>query len=96
MSKMYFGSIDVSKIDKAKLVKGEKGTYLNITVWVNDELDKFGNIASVQQGQTKEEREAKQPKIYLGNLKTPEERTEYPDNSGGQPTQSPPIDDLGF
>ena len=64
MSKLLTGSLDVTKIDKAKLYKGKKGTYLNIKVWIADEEDKFGNIASVQQQTKKDE-----PKIYLGNLK---------------------------
>jgi hypothetical protein len=69
MGKMYYGSIDVSKIDKQKLFVGKKGTYLNVTIWVNDEVDKFGNVASVIEGQTQQERESKAPKNYLGNLK---------------------------
>ncbi len=37
-------NIDVSKIDKTKLVKGEKGTYLNATAFVNlDEKDQYDN-----------------------------------------------------
>ena len=77
MSKLYYGSIDVTKIDKTKLVttnkNGEKfangGAFLNIAVWVNDEEDQYGNSASIQQSQTQEERTAGAPKVYLGNLK---------------------------
>lgn len=66
MSKLLTGSIDVSKIDKSKLYKSEKTgkTYLNVSIWVNDELDKYGNCASIQQSTGKDE-----TKIYLGNLK---------------------------
>jgi len=39
------GSINVSKIDKAKLIAGAKGSYLNVSIMVKDELDNFGNIA---------------------------------------------------
>ena len=66
---MYYGNIDVSKIDKTKIYKGQKGSYLPIVVWINDEPDQFGNSMSVIQGQTKEEREAGGQKVYLGNLK---------------------------
>jgi hypothetical protein len=43
---------------------------LNINVWINDEADKFGNNASIQISQTKEQRDAGEPKKYVGNLKT--------------------------
>ena len=42
MSKMYYGSIDVSKIDKTKLYQGKKGTYCNVTIWVNDQVEVKG------------------------------------------------------
>jgi hypothetical protein len=72
MGKMYYGNIDVSKIDKTKLYKGEKGTYLSVVVWINDEPDAYGNSASVQVGQSKEDREAGIKATYLGNLKSPD------------------------
>ena len=68
MSKLLNVSIDLTKIDKSKIIEGKKGgKYLNMTVWINDELDQYGNDVSVQQSQSKEEREAKSPKVYLGN-----------------------------
>ena len=73
MSQLLYGSIDFSKLlEQAKLgnkafTKSENGKiYLNVRVWVNDELDKFGNVASFQsnfKGATKED------KFYFGNLK---------------------------
>jgi len=62
-------SIDVTKIDKNKLIKGAKGTYLNLTVSVNEEADQFGNDCSAWQTQSKEEREAKSQRLFLGNGK---------------------------
>ena len=70
MAKLITASVDVTKLDKEKLVKGKKGTYANLTIWVNDEVDQFGNDVSIQQSLTKEEREAGASKIYLGNGKT--------------------------
>ena len=36
--------INVSKIDKSKLYKGEKGVYLNMTTFVDlDQEDEYGN-----------------------------------------------------
>ena len=69
MGKALVGRIDVTKIDKSKLFEGKKGTYLDIIIWINDELDQYGNNASIQQTLSKEEREAGAKKIYLGNLK---------------------------
>jgi hypothetical protein len=69
MAQILSASIDVMKIDRTKLIKGEKGTYLNIQIAINDEKDQYGNDCSVSINQTKEERENKEPKIYLGNGK---------------------------
>lgn len=67
MAKLLNISIDVTKIDKSKLVTGKKGTYLNLTVAINDEKDQYENDVSAWQGQEKEEVEAKAQKNYLGN-----------------------------
>lgn len=69
MASIYRANIDVSKIDKSKLFQGKKGLYLDVTVTVNDEVDSFEQIGSITIGQSKEERDAKAPKVYLGNLK---------------------------
>ena len=87
MSKLITASIDVTKINKAKLVKGEKGIYLNLTMWLNDEPDEYGNHMSVQQSQSKEEREANEPKNYLGNGKVM--------TSGPKEPEPPSEEDMG-
>ena len=69
MAKLINLSLNVSKIDKSKLFEGKNGSYLNLTVSVNDEEDNYGNNVSCYQQQTKEEREAKQDRNYLGNGK---------------------------
>ncbi len=58
--------IDVTKIDKSKLFKGKKGTYLDMVAFTNDELDEYGNNISIQQSQTKEEIEAN-GRLYIGS-----------------------------
>jgi hypothetical protein len=73
MAQSYYGSIDFSKlIEQAKsgnkaFSKSENGKiYLNVRMYVNDEVDKFGNVASFQsnfKGATKED------KFYFGNMK---------------------------
>ena len=63
--------LDVTKIDKSRLFKGEKGTYLDLTTFVDlDQEDQYGNNGFISQTQTKEEREAKVPLTpILGNTK---------------------------
>lgn len=69
MSKLMSLKLDVSKITKDKIFKGEKGAYIDVTISLNDEPDQYGNHLSAWEGQSKEEREAKTPKNYLGNGK---------------------------
>ena len=49
--------------------EGQKGIYLDLMGEVNDEVDKFGNNGGIWLGQTKEQRESKEKKVYLGNTK---------------------------
>lgn len=50
-------------------LKQEDGTYKYYTASINDELDKFGNNVAITLQQTKEQREAKEKKVYVGNGK---------------------------
>ena len=69
MASIIKTSINLNKIPKDKIYVGKKGKYLPITITLNDELDQFGNHGPVVVEQTKEERDAKAPKTYLGNVK---------------------------
>ena len=69
MATILSASLNVAKIDQTKLIDGRTGKFLNVTITINDEVDKFGNNASIFESQSKEEREAKTPKNYLGNGK---------------------------
>jgi hypothetical protein len=69
MASIIATSIDLTKIPKDKIIEGKKGKYLPITITLNDELDQFGNNGPVTVQQTKDERDAKQDKVYLGNVK---------------------------
>ena len=72
MSTFYNGSICLTDIPKDKITEGKNGKkYLNITLWVNDTPDQYGNIGSVQVSQTKEQRESQEKKQYIGNFKQP-------------------------
>ena len=61
--------IDVSKIDKSRLYQGAKGTYLDLTTFISDELDQYENNGFISQSVTAEEREAKTQTPILGNVK---------------------------
>lgn len=59
--------IDVSKIDKSKLFKGEKGTYLDLTAFINaDEQGQYGDNGMVTQN-WKDQQKGEGP--ILGNAK---------------------------
>jgi hypothetical protein len=66
MATIINASIDVTKIDRTKLIKDK---YLNLSIIVDDKNDKFGNNVSITLNQSKEERDAKAPKTYMGNGK---------------------------
>jgi hypothetical protein len=68
MASIIKASINLSNIDKSKVIEGKKGKYLPITITINDEPDQFGNQGPIVISQTKEERESKQSKTYLGNV----------------------------
>lgn len=59
--------IDLTQIPKDKIYEGKKGKYLNITLFVKTETDRFGNNVNTAISQSKEEREAGEEKVYLGN-----------------------------
>jgi len=69
MALILAASINLNEIPKDKIIVGKKGEYLPISITLNDELDQFGNQGPVIVSQSKEEREAKQAKTYLGNVK---------------------------
>ena len=69
MGAIINASIMVDKLPKEKFVKGKDGAvYYNLTISVNDET-RYGNNVAVMDAQTKEEREAKKQRNYLGNGK---------------------------
>ena len=69
MGKLLAVSVDVKKISKEKLFVGQKGTYLKLTISLNDEIDQFGNNVSVWEEQSTEDRKAKVTRNFLGNGK---------------------------
>jgi hypothetical protein len=77
--------IDVTKIDKEALFKGQKGTYLTLTVWPNkDGEDQYGNHASVKQDLGKDRRDEKAP--FIGNARIIQRK-----NAPQPKPQEPPV-----
>jgi hypothetical protein len=69
MASIIKTSINLNNIPKDKIYNGKKGKYLPITITLNNEVDQFGNQGPVVVEQTKDERDAKTAKTYLGNVK---------------------------
>ena len=55
-------------INREKLVFNDKG-WANVTVFLDDATNPYGQNASAIMEQTKDQRDAKEPRIYLGNGK---------------------------
>ena len=108
MASIIKASINLNDIPKHKIIDGKKGKYLPITITLNDELDQFGNQGPVMVEQSKEERESKAAKVYLGNVKvvwtngTNVDAAPKPNADGSLPPQkqaqsfAPQVDDLPF
>ncbi len=108
MAIIISASIDVTKVDKSRL---EQGKYLQINIVVNDETDDkgYGKDVAIIEGQTKEERENKATKKYIGNgitiwtngtvpkiAKEKPKKGAAPSAPAPTPTESSPTDDLPF
>jgi hypothetical protein len=98
-------SIDVTKIDKSRLFKGKKGTYMDLTTFIDtDNPDQYEQHGFISQATTKEEREAGVLTPILGNCKvffnSAEESPPQPNAEQGTPFDdaipSDEIEDLPF
>ena len=92
-------SLDLSKIDKTKV---KDGKYLNAVIAIGDETNQYGQNASMYISQSKEEREAKEVRTYIGNGKVvwndgsivTAERVEQVTNTEQNPQRDKDMDDL--
>lgn len=76
--------LDLLKVDETALFKGEKGTYLDITLLDNrDGTDQYGNDGMIVQDIGKERRENGEKGPILGNWK-------YIGNPAPKPSQPAP------
>lgn len=93
MSNLFYGSICVTDIlDNLKnkhsaFTKGQNGKiYASVNVWLNDAVDKYGNIMSVQINPSKENKDNEE-RVYIGNLKKSEGAKQISDSDvSGLPT----------
>ena len=83
---------DIPK-DKIKLANNGK-KYLAITVQDLKEADEYGNTHSLYVTQTKEEREAKERRAYIGRGKEVIFKSAAPAPSVEQLEDLPPVEDL--
>ena len=97
MAGIVKGSINLNNIPKDKIIVGKKGKYLPVVVTVNDEVDQFGNQGPIVVDQTKEERENKVAKTYLGNVKVVWTNGTFPEKVPyeKEPVNAEPLGDEG-
>ena len=98
--------IDVSKIDKARLFKGAKGTYLDLTTFIDtDNPGQYGDHGFISQSVSKEEREQNIQGNILGNCtvffglpqkQAPQQQQQYQQQAQQQPTADEYDDDMPF
>jgi len=71
MATLIKGFINLTKCNNKAYLKKLKNqdTIVNVDIWLNDEADKYDNTVSISLSQSKEQREAKEPKVYIGNGK---------------------------
>ena len=62
--------LNLAAIPKEKIFHGKKGKYIDVTVFVDDNFDQYGNNAKMIVSQSKEQRQNNVARIYLANGKT--------------------------
>lgn len=77
-------------------LKQADGSYKNLTVSISDSTNSYGQNISIYEEQTKEEREAKKPRKYVGNGKIFWTDGEISVAEKRQTESAPADDDLPF
>ena len=85
--------INLSKIDKERLFKGAKGTYLDATAFLEDAEDQYGNHGMISQDVSKEERVAGNKGPILGNVKVVWEGESRPAPAATSAPATAPVSD---
>lgn len=90
--------LDVTKLDKARFFKGAKGTYVDLTAFIDTEkTGDYGDNGTIRQSTTKEERDGGMKLPICGNVKVfyvSKDADGYqPDPGAPAPTTPDDIDD---
>ena len=93
--------MNVSQIDKARLFKGNKGIYLDATVFIDiDQKDQYDNNGMITQDITKEEKDNGVQGNILGNVQVfwsdQQQAQQAPQQQGGFQQQQAPQQQGGF
>lgn len=98
--KLFTGSISLTKLlaeakkpHSAFYTGKDSNKYCNIKIWVNDEPDQFGNHVSIQLNGKKDTEDYK---VYLGNLKSFEQKEPEQFNQNDAKEIADIDDDLPF
>ncbi len=92
-------SIDVTKLEKARFYQGKKGTYANLTAFIDTENPgQYGDHGAIRQATSKEERQQGVKLPVVGNVKVfytaeSEAADGYPGPNDHVPGQESNIDD---
>ena len=62
-------SVDVTKLRKERFYKGKKGTYADLTVFINSDKDDYGKNGGIMESLSQEERDSGAAKNGLGEAK---------------------------
>ena len=100
--------IDMNKIDNNRLFNGQKGTYMDATVFIDlAELDQYGNSGMITQDVSKEEKAQNIKGNILGNCKVfwnengqapkaPQQQPQQQQGNYQQPQQAPQQQQGGY
>ena len=102
LNSLYIKTDVLEKVLQVLKQKNEKG--IEITISINDETNDYGQNLSSFVAQSKEERESKKPKFYIGNGKcfwtdgkiTVAEKKDNPKQANNTSSTTVESDDLPF
>lgn len=91
MAQLITGSICLSDIPKDKIQTGKNGKkYLNICISELQNVSAYGDTHTIYVSQSKEDRQAKAPKTYIGHGKN-YAAAQAPQAAPYQPQAAPPV-----
>ena len=92
MAQLITGSICLSDIPKDKIQTGKNGKkYLNICISELQNVSAYGDTHTIYVSQSKEDRQAKAPKTYIGHGKNYASAPVAPQAAPSHPQAEPPV-----